>query len=938
MMKSPEKTASTRLFWQGRDSPSQKQSENQAPYDPEAPPSPSRRPSLEKLKRASRVKNSHMFREWNPEYDPAQVYVPQRPLAPSSPQKNGENGEAPQENDSNDGGVGPRPPSPSKDQGSPAKSSLSKASRFGAKGTGFDPENEIWSDHRHAKSVTFDAAPPQINEYEMTTPDPSSAASDSRDGSYESEEEDYEEGDISFDRESSGERDDSFDASLEDTEKTPVVLPEDWRYMTPSNANDGLSNEGDDPFMEDEDHQGHSPDPRPSSRQEAPAQHSRVESLDSNGEPRPLPPLPSVHKSSPSKFTTALELASGGQRVLPSPPAPATCSKEDIAEFSNTSMSLEERLRLMMIQDDKKDENPSEPGKGDGEPGNPDDKQPQSDGEAKQTGPDETKNESEKAAEETEVFSPPRISRDSILRDLRKGDNFMEDDSDIDYDPDVPIPSLENDYDDYDDDDDTNSVVIKEEEDDNDDLYDIPEYYENVSSKDSSYRDLKGNLPHDESSSYSFHSSGPVEAHPMASDDSEDRQPTPVPTEPVEEVAENKPAEEAQKEPEQPRPSSALDMSAIRETLQRPTTPENKEEHASEPSTPDSVIHHSVDGEEEEQEENDIDDDASVDESVPAPIATVKAHGVGLKTRPSLTPADMESMAATRRIVSGSQAPPVPSLSKQNSDDSQHSGPDDAAQESAEKPDQLAPPSPSKDSTKRQPSLVKLDIPFSIQEESLGFGLDKEFDRVMENQKVEFELALSKCSAFHPPVVMETQEYPFISALGPKDPTNRSQPKFGTPANQHTPKQRGYLMRQNTKVIVASSHNEDDTATTPGEAATEARASRTPGNTTRKPSQQTWTTVPWNSQRRRSSMRTPSGIPKKKPAPGAVPPLPGQKSNVQEPAAPVEEPEPVLNEALEEGEERGRLFVKVVGIKYMDLPLPKGRCSSFWWCEFGTDD
>ena len=141
-------------------------------------------------------------------------------------------------------------------------------------------------------------------------------------------------------------------------------------------------------------------------------------------------------------------------------------------------------------------------------------------------------------------------------------------------------------------------------------------------------------------------------------------------------------------------------------------------------------------------------------------------------------------------------------------------------------------------------------------------------------------------------------------------------------------------MRQNTKVIVASSHNEDDTATTPGEAATEARASRTPGNTTRKPSQQTWTTVPWNSQRRRSSMRTPSGIPKKKPVPGAVPPLPGQKSNVQEPAAPVEEPEPALNEALEEGEERGRLFVKVVGIKYMDLPLPKGRFFEFCCLDF----
>lgn len=127
-------------------------------------------------------------------------------------------------------------------------------------------------------------------------------------------------------------------------------------------------------------------------------------------------------------------------------------------------------------------------------------------------------------------------------------------------------------------------------------------------------------------------------------------------------------------------------------------------------------------------------------------------------------------------------------------------------------------------------------------------------------------------------------------------------------------------MRQNTKVIVASSHNEEETATTPGEAATEARLSRVPGNSNRKPSQQTWTTVPWNSQRRRSSIRTPSGL-KKKPVPGAVPPLPGQSSNVDAAAA----DEPGLNEALDEGEERGRLFVKVVGLKYLDLPMPRGR-------------
>ena len=33
---------------------------------------------------------------------------------------------------------------------------------------------------------------------------------------------------------------DSFDASLEDTDKTPVVLPEDWRHASPDNADRDL--------------------------------------------------------------------------------------------------------------------------------------------------------------------------------------------------------------------------------------------------------------------------------------------------------------------------------------------------------------------------------------------------------------------------------------------------------------------------------------------------------------------------------------------------------------------------------------------------------------------------------------------------------------------------------------------------------------------------
>ncbi len=162
--------------------------------------------------------------------------------------------------------------SPIKGQFSPGKSSLSKKSRY-AMAQGFDPENGIWSDeedssverqlppgkglHRHAKSVTFDAAPPQINEYEMTTPDPSSIASGSREGSYDSVGDEEEE---SFDRGSSMERDDSFDASLEDTDKTPVVLPEDWRFMSPANANESLAAHVEDPF------DGEQSSPPPTSR------------------------------------------------------------------------------------------------------------------------------------------------------------------------------------------------------------------------------------------------------------------------------------------------------------------------------------------------------------------------------------------------------------------------------------------------------------------------------------------------------------------------------------------------------------------------------------------------------------------------------------------------------------------------------------------------
>lgn len=856
-----------------------------------------------------------MFLEGGQEYDPASVVFPQKPLASErSPKRDSQMNVAKSQFDEDTTQVS-RPSSPSKDQASPSKSSLSKGSRYGK---GFDPQNDIWSEygsagHRHAKSVTFDHAPPQINEYEMTTPDLSSVASESRENSYESEEEE----DLSFEAESSIERDDSFDASLEDIEKTPVVLPEDWRFMSQSTNSDA------DPFIEDVEED--STEERPISREGGSSQHTRVESLDSNGERRPLPPLPSVNRmsgarpSSAGKLAAAFELGSAGQRVLPAPPAPASYTKSDLPG----AVSLEERLRLMMLQersdDDTHDdhaeniEEPLELPRADEDPTPKDDTH--TDDEAKEN-----------------FFSPPRISRDSILRGIRKGDDYEDDSFDDSsqiasspqrydhYDPDVPIPSLETD------DDDSSSVIIKQEEHE-EDLYSISGYYQHMSDNSLSSRDQRAK--YDEDSNYSLRSAAEAADRAYAGHDSgrpESEQTTPNAETQTDAQIPAQPKQDGQeyKQPDAPQDQS-FDMASIRQSLARPTTPEMQQDQASEPSTPDSVIRHPIedddeeDEREEEEEEEEADeeeelepelDESSSDESVPEPIATIRAPGAGLKTRPSLTPADMQSMAATRRQISGQHAPPVPSLPTQISNDSNTS---DGEQKQIDLPPKLGLPT---DVAQRQSSCLKLDIPFSIQEESLGFGLDKEFDRVIESQKVAFHLALSQS----PGSVATSQT---------KAPTNPLE-NSADPADSCTPKQRGYLMRQNTKVIVASSRNEEEAMPSTEHTAQDPRGTRSAGSSPRKPSQQTWTTVPWNGSPRRPSIKASTGIPKKKPVPGVggVPPLPGQPSNVQEAPATIEEIEPAISESFEDGEERGRLFVKVVGLKYCDLPLPRGKILS----------
>jgi hypothetical protein len=141
-------------------------------------------------------------------------------------------------------------------------------------------------------------------------------------------------------------------------------------------------------------------------------------------------------------------------------------------------------------------------------------------------------------------------------------------------------------------------------------------------------------------------------------------------------------------------------------------------------------------------------------------------------------------------------------------------------------------------------------------------------------------------------------------------------------------------MRQNTKVVIASERNTSEETkyevapptTTDPSTGLEVAA---PAAAYRKISQPTWTAEPWNPKSRRRSIRTAGDdSPKKKrAADGPAPPLPRQASNVQHDLGAVAEDEIAEEEAedFEDGAERGRLFVKVVGVKDLDLPLPRRK-------------
>ena len=993
--------------------------ENRNPYDArDSSPAPSKRSSIENLKRASRVKNSNMFaREQKQEYDPASTPTIERPLASGRPlnvQRHANASVAKGSEDSQNRTYEntkipfysplkastkvqnvPEPQkSPTRDQVSPNKSSLSKNSRYAL---AFDPENGTWSEeeesyldrhlpagkslHRHAKSVTFDAAPPQVNEYEMTTPDPSSVASGSRDGSYDSGDNEEDE---SFDR-ASIDHDDSFDASLEDTDKTPVVLPEDWRFMSPAIVHNELTVNMDDPF--DIERSSPAPAAKPTAI-DARSSPTRTDSVNSNGERRPLPPLPGLslpmfpraRSDSNSSLLATAERINNSQRQLASSPHAASYSKADLQNMSGSTMPIEDRIHLMMLQESEKTRSPAEEQRERRlRRGNARERSPIL-GEDEKIGikihEDEEEVENDDVADLGEYQIPPKISRESILRKVKSQPRLPQQEeyeysspaptpsperySVSDVDPDMPLPSLEGPSTCMEIED---SVVIKEEEDAESqvDVYSIPDMYRHNldlgfdTKGDTDHVDFaapKSELVHqkddDEESHYSTDSNGERHAHVESQSNStaeDEGPPTPRPqnVEYSEQPDQGKSAAvrrmslpqfasmlgdddfglsfQSYLTPSPPladEPVKGVVGSVTTETgqaFERPTTPQKDlsapqapgdgEDREEEPKTPDSVIRHSFTG-----------SASSVSPIVPEPTATIKAPNGMLKTRASLAPADVHTMAEVRRQVSG-ERPGVPAVPERH-----YHRPSIVQEEdsySVTSTEDASPEAESAKQLKRKSSLIQLEVPMEAIDEGLSIGLDKEFDRVIEAQKV------ASISFFSN----------YIISSGRETPPGFFQDHLVLPfqqnyANISTRPQKGYLMRQNTKIVIASSASNDSAADIPSSQDTHARGTRSAGNSPRKPSQtQTWTTEPWNGKIRRKSIRHSAGSPQKKASNGPAPPMPGQQSNVTSGLDSVAENEAVTdaNEA-EDGTEKGRLFVKVVGVKELDLPFPRGTSLS----------
>ncbi|KAI0480509.1 DUF1709-domain-containing protein [Xylariaceae sp. FL0804] len=981
-------TASPRLFWQNRNTNGGSQGENDLYGGLSGSPSPTRRSSIERLQKASRVKNSTMFaREQKNEYDPTRVPTFERPLSKVQGNAYGGRGAAglrmharsesqtsiplysptrpaahARSESTNDislysptrTGLHSLPQTPSKELPSPIKSSLSawrfKSSFDSQSGDPFSDYSLEEKDlpqgkalHRHPKSVTFDAAPPQVNEYEMATPDMSSIGTDSREGSYDTEED---EDDIygPYPGEGAEGQDDSFDATLEDTDKTPVFGPDDW-------PQDRDSRYDSSPMPESAPAQAAAARPHP----------HRSDSATSSGEHRPLPPLPGMdhartNSASSNGLSATTERMLGSPRNLPSPP-PASVSKSEIQNIGHGNMSLEERLKLMMLSDEVSPKSSDKSAKTFAAEQQRERRMRRAGARDRVASPT-PEHEEESDAEANEEgdtlgdisgldmdYQLPSISRQSILRRvngkagsvLGSDDNFGSPAPDsmraTPFDPDVPIASIEESVlEDISERNEVDDVDNTKSDNEKADVYDLYQRSEDDAES------QKDGLDDDSDSHYS-------DGKDEQTQPEEDSTLTPRAASPAQESITNFSATLPQVNSPtrsseftrslqtymlpQPKQVAAVIHTESRKSEEaevapnRPVTPNHPvskpeydgsgwgdPEDESEPGTPESVIHHPVSDDEDdgELEEDEYDDEPAQAEepiespAIPEQVATIKASGSKLKTRPSATPSDIMAMREARRHVSREAAPVIPPIPDRHRN----------------RLSQAMDTEPGRDSTgddflERHPSFKERSLTLDL---DLGLSLDQDFERVIEAQKVHIpESPLLKKHAATSD--SSTRRVSISLQSGVPIVAGSSKPlQEAFDANITTRKQRGYVMRQNTKVVTAS--DKDRVEGTPART-----ASRSAGNSPVKQQRpQSWTVEPWNGKHRRS-------IKGRRPVSqyGPVPPMPGQESNAAAISTIAEDANPEL--ATEECGERGRLFVKVMGVKDLDLPLPRNERTWF---------
>ncbi|KAJ6263211.1 hypothetical protein Dda_1772 [Drechslerella dactyloides] len=347
----------------------------------------------------------------------------------------------------------------------------------------------------------------------------------------------------------------------------------------------------------------------------------------------------------------------------------------------------------------------------------------------------------------------------------------------------------------------------------------------------------------------------------------------------------------------------------------------------------ESVIRHDIYDSDDYDEES-LFDAESIRTRTPSPVparrATIRsASGMRLMTRKSSAPADPATMAATRRIVSRAEdMPPVPAIPPVPKIDPAFLGPTETQ------------PTPEPEVKVEE---VEIERPSSSGSQETISEEPAPVAEVVAEPAAKPEIRLSSVPEMKPEIKVDLlPEHKEHKAETAQKSSQLSLPSLGLDLNMGSSlsveldrviegQKRGYLMRENSKVIHASSREEANADT-----AKPAAAKRT----------QSWTVEPWqgspgSTPRRRSgrgdSLKKKSLDPARQHHAAAMAakssdlPIVEENDNkdVVAPAVSTEQVAPENNSMAGDGAERGRLFVKVVAVKDLHLPLPPNESTYF---------